>query len=153
MRNSTFIGILAIVVIAPIVAFAVWSMLYEVSDFFNPCITWGTGSANVTLNPAAGGPCATSAGAVSQTIPQAVTMLVLVQGGILFAAFLGAFGMIRNHSKITLVAAIVLLAESIPLVFDGWFIFTILPAGFFLWVNRTKQVEAQSPRNKPSIEI
>jgi hypothetical protein len=73
------IGVLAVIVIAPIVFFAVWTALLEVGDYFNPCLTWGIGNVGVgTLYPSASGPCATSAEGSSETISQAVTMLVLI---------------------------------------------------------------------------
>jgi hypothetical protein len=135
--------VLALLVVAPIVAFVLWSALSEITNFFNPCLTWGAGSSGtVTLNPAAGGPCATSAGAVSQTISEAVTWLVLIQGGIFSASIMGAFGVIRAHPRLLFVAAIILLVESVPLVFDGLFVFTVLGACFFLWVSRGSRVNA-----------
>jgi hypothetical protein len=137
--------ILALLVIAPIVAFVLWSAFSEIADFFNPCLTWGAGSSgSVFLYPAGGGPCATSAGEVSQTIPEAVTWLILIQGVILFSAILGAFGVIKAHPRVVSVAAVILFIESVPLMLDGLFLFTILAGCFFLWASIGNRVQERS---------
>src|ERR1022692_797574 len=116
MRNSAIIGVLAVVIIAPIVVFAAWTALLEVGDLFNPCLTWGIGNVGVgTLNPVATGPCTISAGGTSETISQAVTMLVLIQGSILTASILGVFGIIRALPRVVSFAGIILFVESVPL--------------------------------------
>ena len=140
MKTSKLIGILAIVVIVPIVIFTLWTGISQILYMLDPCVTWGAGSTGVvTLNPAAGGPCSTSAGATSETIPEAIFFLILVQGGILSAAVLGALGIIKVHSRLVVAASIVLLAESALLATDGLFIFTALAAGFFLWARSNQR--------------
>lgn len=144
MRSSTLIGVLAVVVIVPVAIFAVWTALSEVTQMLNPCISWGMGNfASGAVIPASGGPCATGVGGTSETISQAAMLLTLIQGGILFGAILGAFGILRAHSKLASLGAIILLVESVPLLFDGLFIFTILAAGFFLWASRLKEVHVR----------
>ncbi|MGI0091606.1 MAG: hypothetical protein ACREBS_07850 [Nitrososphaerales archaeon] len=99
---------------------------------------------SMTMNPAAGEPCTMGAGGTSETISQAAIMLALIQVGILYGAILGASGIIRAHSKLTSFAAIILLAESVPPVFDGLFVFTIVAAGFFLRASRASEVQVRS---------
>jgi hypothetical protein len=143
--KKSSICILALLVIAPIVTFALWSALIEVADFFNPCLTWGVGSSgSVTLNPGLARLCSNSAGEVSQTIADAVTGLILIQGGILSAAILGAFGVIRAHPRLASLAAVILFIESVPLMLDGLFVFTILGGCFFLWASRGNRINAGS---------
>jgi hypothetical protein len=65
-----------------------------------------------------------------------VLRLVLIQGGILFAIGLGVVGFLRSHARLMMISSIILLLESIPFVFDGLFVFTLLAAVSLLWSAR-----------------
>ena len=151
MKNSTLIGVLAVVIV-PIAIFAVWTAYAQIIDFFNPCITWGVGnSGSVALNPAARGPCSMSSGGNSETILGAAITLVLIQGVILSGAFLGALGIIRSQPNLAIVGAMILFAESVPLMFDGLFVFTVLAGCFFLWASRGRRIQSRNA-SSPTID-
>jgi hypothetical protein len=104
----------------------------EVSMFSNPCITWGVGNSGALVLHT-GGPCSSFREAVSETVPSAILRLALIQGGILTAIGLGVVGFLRSHSVLLVVGSMVLIFESVPLVFDGLSVFTLLAAVSFLW--------------------
>jgi hypothetical protein len=70
----------------------------------------------------------TSVQSISQTVEQVLFGMLSVQGGIISALFLGLFGILRS-SRIALIASsVVLFAESVFFLVDGFFVLTILPA-------------------------
>jgi DNA-binding transcriptional ArsR family regulator len=132
--GSRLISKLPLLLIVPIVTIAVISSIGQVQDFFNPCLIWGIasgGSITVSSNSA----CSITGG-TSETMLQAALQLALVQGGMLFAIGLGVFGLLRAHPRLVIVGSVVLIFESIPLVFDGLFVFALLAAASLLWSMR-----------------
>jgi hypothetical protein len=75
---------------------------------------------------------------------QAVLLLALIQGGILFAIGLGVVGFFRSRPRLVIVASVILIFESIPFVVDGLFVFTLLAAAALLWSRRI-QTHQKSP--------
>ena len=118
----------------PIAVIAVISLIIQVPDFFNPCLKWGMSSGG-SISVSSAGPCLTAGGS-SETIRQAILRLALIQGGILTAIGLGLIGVLRSRSAPLIVGSVILFLESIPLVFDGLFVFTLLAAGSLLWSRR-----------------
>ncbi|HEV2226151.1 MAG TPA: hypothetical protein VGR56_05025, partial [Nitrososphaerales archaeon] len=87
LSHSKQFVILALAAILPIGVLVVTSFEGDVVNLTNPCFTWGAASgSSITVSP--GGPCS-SAGATSQTIPQMLAMLAIIQGGILIGAAIG----------------------------------------------------------------
>ena len=129
-RSPRRLTALALVALLPVVSFAVISLASELPQFFNPCFTWGMANGG-TVEVSAAGPC-TSSGGSSETIPQAIMRLALIQGGIILASLFGVAGIIRSGRNLILPAAIILFLESAPFVFDGLFVLTIPPAALFL---------------------
>ena len=140
--GSRLISILPLLLITPIGLIAVISLVLQVPDFFNTCLKWGMAIGG-TISVSPSGPCS-MAGGVSETIPQAVLRLALIQGGILVAIGLGTVGFLRSHPRLIIVGSVILLVESIPFVFDGLFVFTLLAAASLLWSMRT-QTRPKSP--------
>ena len=110
--------------------------MQSVSNLLNPCFTWGgsIGSASVTSF----GQCTSAAGS-SETVPELLFSIVLVPGGILGGGFLGIFGILRSRPIVLVAASVILAAETVPLIFDGLFVLTLIPAGFFLWASTGRQ--------------
>jgi len=79
--------ILALAAILPIGILAVTSIVGDVVDLVNPCFTWGAVNGG-SITVSTGGPCS-SAGATSETIPEMVARLAIIQGGSLLGAGLG----------------------------------------------------------------
>ncbi len=133
--------ILAVSVITPIailVAMGVWSTILEL---VNPCFAWGTvGGGTVVVSTSE--PC-TSAGGTSATVAQTLISFALIGGGILAGAILGVLGVVKGRSAFLLIGSIILFAESAPLILGGEIVFTLLPAGFFLWAARSKTLLRQ----------
>ena len=123
--------LVALVATLPIASLAVVSVANRLPDFFNPCFTWGMGSGGVVI-VSPNGPCS-SAGGTSDTVPQAILTMILVQGGILLAAAFGVIGVFRTSKSVIKTASVLLFLESAPFVFDGFFVLTIPPAILFLW--------------------
>ncbi len=65
-------------------------------------------------------------------------MLGFVQVGILVAIVFGVLGVFRPSGKLLVAGATILFLESVPLVFDGLFVFTLLPGVLFLFVARER---------------
>ncbi len=128
--------LLAVGVILPIMIFVIASLRGTILELANPCFTWGnTYGGSATISPT--GPC-TSAGASSETIPQVLLGLTLIQAGIIVGALLGILGVYSARPTFLMIGSAILFVESVPLIFGGEFLFTLLPAGFFLWRARTK---------------
>ena len=123
--------ILALAAILPITMLAVTSIAGDVVDLVNPCFTWGAVSGG-SITVSTGGPCS-SAGATSETIPQTLERLVIIQGGILLGAGLGLLGVFGSRPILLVMSSSILFLESIPLIFGGSFVLTLLPAVFFGW--------------------
>ena len=136
MKLSPSLILLATVLVSlPIAFIAITSLTSQVGNFFDPCMKWGlSAGGSVALIP--GGPCSTGAQATSETVFGAALRLVLIHGGILLAAGLGILGVFRSRPTLVIVGSIILFGESVPLVFDGLFVITLLTAGFFLWTAR-----------------
>jgi len=134
--------IIALAVALPIVAFSAVSLASQLPAFFDPCMSWGVSSGTPMIASPAG-PCTTS-GATSETIPQAILALSLIQGGILFAFGLGAVGAARYRPTLLKAASAILFLESIPFVFDGLFVLTLPPAALFLWASRARDSRPSS---------
>jgi len=95
-------------------------------------MNWGIqsgGLAVVSLN----GPCPMVRG-ISETRLEAIVRLTLIQGGILTAFGIGVVGVLRSHAWLVFAASAIFFLESIPLVFDGFFILTLPPACYLAWI-------------------
>ena len=136
---SRLIPKLPLLLVAPIGLIAVISLIFQVNDFLNPCFMWGMRSLTISSNS----PCS-MVGGTSETMLRAILQLALVQGGILFAVGLGVVGFLRSHPRLVVVGSVILLFESIPLVFDGLFVFTLLAAVSLLWSMRI-QTRPETP--------
>ena len=123
--------ILALAAILPIGILAVTSIAGDVVNLVNPCFAWGAVNGG-SITVSSGGPCS-SAGGTSETIPQMLARLAIIQGGILLAAGLGVLGVFGSRPILLVVSSAILFLESIPLVFGGAFVLTLLPAVFFGW--------------------
>lgn len=76
----------------------------------------------------------------SETIPQAMLRLTLIQGGILLAFCLGILGVVRSRPPFLMAASAILFLESFPFVFDGFFVLTLPPAALFLWASKGRNL-------------
>ncbi len=132
--GSRLISTLPLLLIAPIAMIAAISLVLQVPDFFNPCLRWGIASGG-SISVSAGSLCS-MAGGTSETMLQAVLRLILVQGGILLAIGIGAVGFLLTHPRLVIAGSVILILESIPLVLDGLFVFTLLAAASLLWSMR-----------------
>ena len=133
-EGSRLISKLPLLLVAPIGLIAAMSLMFQVQDFFNPCLTWGMASGG-SITVSSNSPCSISGGS-SETLLQAALQLALVQGGILLAIGVGVVGFVRAHPRLVIVASVVLIFESIPLIFDGFFVFTLMAAVSLLWSMR-----------------
>jgi hypothetical protein len=124
-------ALLALAVILPIAILAAVSFARDAVDLANPCYTWGAASGDSVVLPTRG-PC-TSSGGTSETIPQTLFGLTIIQGGILLGSVLGVLGVLRIRPTLLVVSSAILFVESIPLVLGGAFVLTMPPAAFFLW--------------------
>ena len=80
------------------------------------------------------GPCSGGIQATSETTLGVAFRLGLIQGGISVGVVFGVLGVLKHKPKFLVISSAVLLAESIPLIFDGLFVLTVLPAVYFLWI-------------------
>ena len=124
--------LLSLLGILPLGFVVVVSLADEVPRFFTQCTLWGVSGGSITIS--SGGPCSGGIQATSETTLGVAFRLGLIQGGILVGIVLGVIGVLRHKPKILVICSAVLLAESIPLVFDGLFVLTVLPAVYFLWI-------------------
>lgn len=136
-------SILALTILAflPIIAVTFSFMLQDLSSFSDPCVHWGVGGGTVSVTPV--GPCPGGITSVSETIPEAITRMSLIQGGILFALILATVGIVASRRKLLVVSATILALESIPFVFDGLFLLTLPLAWFLFW--QTKRKDGSRP--------
>lgn len=116
------------------------SLARAVPDFFDPCFQWATGSSTETEGMvthtfsgalAPGGPCR-SIRASSETKLHALARLTLVPGGILAAVTLAGFGAVRSRSMFSVLAALLILLESVPLIFSFAPVSVFACGGFLL---------------------
>src|SRR5215470_9161019 len=124
MRKSagkSKISWLPLILTVPIGLIALISLVGQVPDFFNPCLKWGMSSGG-SISVSSVGPCS-AAGGTSETIPQAIARLTLVQGGILTAIGVGLAGFLRSRPALLTAGSSILFLESVALVFDGLFVF------------------------------
>jgi len=135
MKNSLVLSGLALVSL-PIGALAVLTMANQVFEFFNPCTVWGASGGSVTVSSV--GSCSGAMQMTSETPLAVLVRLGLIQGGILFALAVGTLGTSKHMPRLMVASAVILFVESVPLIFDGLFIWGFLPAGFFLWAARSK---------------
>jgi DNA-binding transcriptional ArsR family regulator len=133
-EGSRLISKLPLLLVAPIGLIAAVSLIFQVQDFFNPCVVWGMASGG-SITVSSNSLCSITGG-TSETMLQAVLQLALVQGGMLFAIGLGVVGFLRAHPRLVIVSSVILIFESIPLIFDGFFVFTLLAAASLLWSMR-----------------
>ena len=92
-RNRLLFFWLPLALTAVVGLVAMISLANEVGDFFNPYLSWGAGYGG-TSAVVPGGPCSTGAGATSETMPQAVLRLLMVQGGMQIATGLAVIGLV-----------------------------------------------------------
>lgn len=98
--------------------FAIVTLVLQVPLFFNQCHEWGSSSAQLILQES--GPCSEGVSSSSETRGGALMRTFLIQGGTLLAVGLGLAGVLRGNSAYCVLAAAILFAESVPLVFGGW---------------------------------
>lgn len=130
--------ILGLAVVLPIGILVVTSFAGDVANLLNPCFTWSAVSGG-SITVSASGPCS-SAGGTSQTIPEMLAQLAIIQGGIFVGSALGMLGVLGSRPILLVISSSILFLESIPLVFGGAFVLTLLPAVFFMW--RAKETGA-----------
>ena len=128
--------LISMALISPIAILVVMGVGSTLLDLVNPCFSWGNGG---TVVVSSSGPC-TSAGGTSATFAQTILGLGVIGGGALAGAIFGILGILRARSLFLLIGSTILFAESAPLIFGGEFVFTLLSAGFFLWVVRSKNL-------------
>jgi hypothetical protein len=139
--------LLALLTTLPIMVIVLISTAAQVSSFFDPCLTWGYSNGGALPQPE--GRCSTGVRATSDTIQIASLRLILAQGAILAAIVVGVLGVRHNNRKFLVTASIILFAESIPLIFNGAFLLTLLPAVFFLWSARKSALKDSEINNEP----
>ncbi|MCL4436416.1 MAG: hypothetical protein M1387_06860 [Thaumarchaeota archaeon] len=71
----------------------------------------------------------------------------------MITVFLGVVGVHRVHPRLLVGASIILFAVSVPLIFDGLFLLTLIPAIFFLWSARRLSTKTSSQREAEKQEI
>lgn len=71
-------------------------------------------------------------GGTSETIPGAITRLLLVQGTAMFVAVLGLKGSYRSNRRLVLMACVILFLLSVPLIVGSAGLITIVCAVCFL---------------------
>jgi hypothetical protein len=122
---------LALIVIMPIAILAVSSLANDMLNLVRPCFTWGLANGGSVM-VSTGGPC-TSAGGTSETVPQMLLRLTIIQGGILLGSVLGVLGVLRSRPILLVACSAILFLESLPLVLGGAFVLALPPAAFFMW--------------------
>lgn len=118
----------ALVAALPAAGLALLVAFTEVPHFVDPCYRWGDPSRSVQLP--VDGDCR-GITSTPQTKGEAVRVLLLIHGGILLGAIVGAVGVWKNHLLARLSGAGVLVVESVPLLFGFSWVFTLLSALFF----------------------
>ena len=121
---------LVIVAAIPALLLAASSIGAQVSQFANPCVTWGAGE-NAAAVLTRDDLCRQRT-MMGETEQAAAVRIILVPGVLLLAAVLGIFGTARENWKLSLIAGSVLLLEAIPLALTVWPL-PLLAGGAFLW--------------------
>ncbi|MGI0085036.1 MAG: hypothetical protein ACREBQ_08145, partial [Nitrososphaerales archaeon] len=90
--------IASLVAILPAAVFGVVTLVYAIPIFFNHCVSFGSYGETTIVTPVsvALGGCS-SFTRISETVPQAVMGLVLIQGSVLVAAILGIAGIVYSR--------------------------------------------------------
>jgi hypothetical protein len=136
MSRRLVLVCIAILVITPSATTMGSFIVGDLHDLMNPCMIWGqTYGGSVTVS--AGGPCSVGS-AMSDTMVGFLLKMILIPGGILFAALLGVVGVLGNSQKLLTSSFVILSLESPLFGFDGLFVLTLPPAVYFLWVARSK---------------
>jgi hypothetical protein len=115
----------------PLVWFVAFTLYKEVPRLVvnDPCFVWGQSSVNLRIGKP---PCEHSAGGTSETKAGAVARLTLIQGSILVATVLALVGSFRGRPLLCSVGVVMILLVSVPLMFSGLGIITLLCGMFFL---------------------
>ncbi len=124
-RWSILLGVLGAI---PIGAVAAGSLTVQAWQFLDPCVHWappgtsdGHGSKREgyflppgSLPADSAGPCSSRFTTIGQTKRQALTLMILVPGGLLMASVLAIFGVFTSKPRIIQWAALMLLVEVLP---------------------------------------
>ncbi|HEV2225795.1 MAG TPA: hypothetical protein VGR56_03210 [Nitrososphaerales archaeon] len=124
-----------LITILPIGVISADTIAINLLDLVNPCAAWGIVGGSITIARGTGCSLVTSS---SETFPQFLLTTIVVQGGILFAVSLGVLGFLKARPMFLNAGFVILSLESALLIFDGLFVFTLLPASFFLFSAKTK---------------
>jgi hypothetical protein len=109
---------LTVLVAIPMAGVAVGTASHEIEQLNDPCATWGLGnSGSGYIHPH--DPCSQRSGH-SETKAEAYGVLAAVQGIILLAAVLAIWGAAGSRPKAMLLAGVLMVFESVPLVFSLW---------------------------------
>jgi hypothetical protein len=113
VRRKRAIALAALIAL-PVVSFVAWSATNTMRRLNDPCVEWGvTGELERAVAPGC-----RSFQSTTQTKKQAVTWLILLQGGMLIAAVAGLIGAIRARPKFSVAGAAILLLVAIPAMFS-----------------------------------
>lgn len=107
---------LALLFALPVGAFAIGVITLNVIDQLNPCVTWAP---NSTYSRSSHDSCREHTIRGDSRIQAATTMVVL-PGVILVAAVLGIWAAARSWRRMMLIAACLMLFETIPLLIELW---------------------------------
>ena len=94
-----------------------------------PLLVWGSGNTQVTGGERTADPCTQHSGE-GETRVRAVLMPAGVQGGILAAAALGIWGMVRSRRVALTAAGCLMLLEMFPTIFSIWPLALLAGLGF-----------------------
>jgi hypothetical protein len=119
----------------------------QLPDFWDPCLQWGQTSGSSVSLPGPP-PCERAMRGTSETREGMALRLLLVQGGILSGVGLGLAGAAKERAALMPAGALILLAESVPLMFGGTFVLTLGAALLLLAAWRAVAREAR-PASKP----
>ena len=113
---------LLVAVLATVPALAiVWLGMTGLTNLFDPCF----GFDDRKMQPSEECPSVSS---TSQSRSDVLRNLVLIQGSVLLACVLGIYALASGHPNVVVASIIVLVIVSIPLVFGGLAILTLLTA-------------------------
>ncbi len=150
VSESWRLTVIALLISIPILFIILTSMTSLISDFFDPCLTWGLSGGSLTTQPV--GPCSGGVRGTSDTFAGGLLRLIF-QGGILVTVLLGVLGVHRVHPRLLVCDSIILFFVSVFLIFDGLFLLTLAPAIFFLWSARRLSTKASRQRETVSQKI
>ena len=117
--------ILYMALILPIGLIAVTTIVSNLANLLNPCTGYGIG--NIIVQ---GLTCSSNV-SVQEKIPL-LLITAVIPGGILVGGIIGFMGAFQSRRKLSILSSAILTFESIPLIFDGLFFLTLLPAMFSL---------------------